>query len=136
MLIVGGGLYLYLRHADSQSKIPAAQLSADAKQYTRNLKLSEVQMKATESYLKQAITEVNGKITNSGDRPLAEVDVYCVFYDAYGQVVLRQRVSIVSPRMGGLKPSDTKSFRLPFDEIPASWNQTMPQLVIAGITFS
>jgi len=35
-----------------------------------------------------------------------------------------------------LKPGETKSFRLPFDEIPGSWNQVMPQLVIAGVKFS
>jgi hypothetical protein len=50
-------------------------------------------------------------------------------------MVLRSRVPIVSQRMGGLKPGETKSFRLPFDEIPESWNQAMPQLVIAGVKF-
>jgi hypothetical protein len=59
-----------------------------------------------------------------------------VFYDGYGQMVLRKRVPIVSTRMGGLKPGEVKSFRLPFDEIPSSWNQQMPQLVIAGVNFS
>ena len=38
--------------------------------------------------------------------------------------------------MGGLKPGETKSFRLPFDDLPQSWNQSMPQLVIAGVKFS
>jgi hypothetical protein len=37
--------------------------------------------------------------------------------------------------MGGLKPGETKSFRLPFDAVPAGWNQQMPNLVIAGIDF-
>jgi hypothetical protein len=37
---------------------------------------------------------------------------------------------------GGLKPGETKSFRLPFDDLPDSWNQAMPQLVIAGVKFS
>ena len=39
-------------------------------------------------------------------------------------------------KTGGLKPGETKSFRLPFDDLPASWNQAMPQLVIAGVKFS
>jgi hypothetical protein len=58
-----------------------------------------------------------------------------VFYDAYGQVVLRERVAIVRSRTGGLQPGETKSFRLPFDSIPESWNQAMPQLVIAQVLF-
>jgi hypothetical protein len=50
-------------------------------------------------------------------------------------VVLRERVPIVSQKIGGVAPGDTKSFRLPFDNIPESWNQMMPQLVIARIDF-
>jgi len=92
-------------------------------------------MKATESYLKQRIIEIEGKIGNAGDKPLDVVEIYCSFYDAYGQLVFRPRVPIVNPRMGGLKPGETKSFRLPFDEVPDSWNKQMPQLVIAGIKF-
>jgi hypothetical protein len=80
--------------------------------------------------------EIEGKIANAGDRPLDTVEIYCVFRDPYGQLVLRRRLAIVSPRMGGLKPGETKSFRLPFDDLPASWNQAMPQLVIAGVKFS
>jgi hypothetical protein len=63
------------------------------------------------------------------------VEIYCVFQDYYGQVTLRQRVPIVNPKMGGLKPGETKSFRLPFDNLPESWNQKMPQLVIASVRF-
>ena len=110
-------------------------LTPEAKAYVKNLKLSDVDMKANESYLNQMVVEINGKIGNTGDRALDTVEIYCIFYDSYGQMVLRSRVPIVSPRMGGLKPGETKSFRLPFDEIPESWNQAMPQLVIAGVKF-
>ena len=58
-----------------------------------------------------------------------------MFYDSYAQVTLRERVPIVSARMGGLKPGETKSFRLPFDDLPESWNHQLPSLVIAGIQF-
>jgi hypothetical protein len=60
----------------------------------------------------------------------------CVFYDAYGQVVLRERVPIVKRSGGPLKAGDTRAFRLPFDDIPSSWNNQMPNLVIASITFA
>jgi hypothetical protein len=63
------------------------------------------------------------------------VEINCVFYDPYGQVVLRQRVPIVSQKVGGLAPGETKPFRLPFDNLPESWNNAMPQMVIAGIEF-
>ena len=136
-LLIGaaaGGYWWY-----SATRVPQVLgLSPEAKQYVSSgsLKLSDVQMKATESYLKQQVLEILGNIANSGDKSMDTVEIYCVFYDAYGQVVLRQRVSIVRERAGGLKPGETKPFRLPFDDLPESWNKQMPQLVIAGIKFS
>ena len=135
IVLLGGALFGYMQWSARQASQEIA-LTPDAKAYVRNLKLDDVTMKATASYIGQDVVEIEGKIGNAGDRPLNTVEIYCVFRDTYGQLVLRKRVSIVSPRMGGLKPGETKSFRLPFDEIPESWNHAMPQLVIAGIKFS
>jgi hypothetical protein len=38
--------------------------------------------------------------------------------------------------MGKLAPGESKPFRLAFDNVPDSWNQTMPQMVIAAIDFA
>ncbi len=134
LAVLGLGIFLYMQYVAKHT--PAdAPLTPEAKSYVKNLKLSDVDIKANKSYLNQMVVEVNGKIGNAGDRDLDTVEIYCIFYDSYGQMVLRSRVPIVSPRMGGLKSGDTKSFRLPFDEIPESWNQAMPQLVIAGVKF-
>jgi hypothetical protein len=85
--------------------------------------------------MKQAVVEITGKIGNNGGRNLKEVEINCVFYDPYGQLVLRKRVPIVGQKMGGLAPGEIKNFRLAFDDIPDSWNQALPQLVIAQIDF-
>jgi hypothetical protein len=111
------------------------ELTAEAKSYTRHLALSGIEMKAAEAFSGQSVVEVVGNIGNKGDRKLKVVDVMCVFYDPYNQVVSRERASIVREKMGGLNPGDTKPFRLAFDNLPATWNQAMPQLVIAGIVF-
>jgi hypothetical protein len=113
-----------------------AALTPEAKAYVKYLDLSDVQMKATETYLKQTVTEIEGTIQNKGDRPLHSVEIVCVFYDPYGQIVLRERVAIVKPSAAPLKPGETRAFRLPFDNIPESWNNQMPSLVIAAITFA
>lgn len=132
VLLLGGiGAWFVLRTSAS-SNTPQA-LTTDAKAYVRNLKLSEVTMKATESYVGQTVTEIEGKITNAGDRSTRHVDVFCIFYNSYGDVVIRERVPIVS---APLKPGETRAFRLPFDDIPQGWNNQMPQLVIAHIDFS
>ena len=117
---------------------PAAEmeLTPEAKEFTRNLQLSDVVMQANQSFANQLVVEIQGKISNNGDRALDVVEIYCVFRDAYNQTVLRKRLTIVGAKMGGLKPGEAKSFRLAFDELPDSWNHAMPSLVIAGIKFA
>jgi hypothetical protein len=120
------------------SRQPAAQgpvLTPEAKAYVKYLPLGGVEMKARESYSKQTLVEITGKISNTGNRNLKLVEVNCIFYDPYGQLVLRDRVPIVREKTGGLKAGQTNDFRLAFDTIPESWNQAMPQLVIAQIIF-
>ena len=135
VLALGIGGFFYLDRAAKKPPPAPAPLTGEARAYARNLKLTDVEMKAHESYLKQSVVEIVGNIQNLGDRVVKTVEINCVFYDAYGQVVLRERVPIVSPRIGAVSPREIKPFRLPFDNVPESWNQAMPQLVMAGIEF-
>jgi len=129
-LALAGGLIWFVNRPKTAA---AAPLSSDAKAYVRNLQLTNVSMKATESYVGQTVTEIEGKIANSGSRTVEHADVYCVFYNSYGEVILRERVPIV---VTALKAGETRAFRLPFDDIPGGWNNQMPQLVIARIEFA
>jgi hypothetical protein len=130
-LVLAGGLIWFVNRPKPVEA--TAPLSADAKAYVRNLQLTDVTMKATESYVGQTVTEIEGKIANAGSRTVQHADVYCVFYNSYSEVILRERVPIV---VTGLKPGETRTFRLPFDDIPRGWNNQMPQLVIARIEFT
>ena len=134
--VLGTGIFLWARYSASDAQKAPVALTPEAKAYVRNLKLHEPEMKAHESYMKQSIVEITGKIKNDGPAALDAVDLYCSFYDAYNQTVLRERASIVREKMGGLKPGEEKPFRLAFDTVPESWNQAMPGLVIAGIQFA
>ena len=137
VLVLGLVGFFFLERASNAPPPPVAPLTGDARDYVknRNLRLADVEMKAHESYLKQSVVEITGTIQNAGDRRVKSVEIYCVFYDALGQVVKRSRVSIVGTKNGGAAPGETKSFRLPFDDIPESWNQATPDLVIAAIEF-
>jgi hypothetical protein len=135
VLALGIAGFFFLERASKQPPPPPPPLTDEAKTYVRNLKLSNVEMKAHESFLKQSVVEIVGNIANAGNRVLKSVELNCVFYDPYNQVVLRQRVPIVSARSGAVAPGESKSFRLAFDTVPQNWNNAMPQLVIAGITF-
>lgn len=135
LVVLGGGGFWYLEQQSHRVVTTKAVLTPEAKAYVSNLKLSEVDMKAAEAYLDQRLVEIVGKITNGGDRKLKNVYVNCVFQDPFGKVVLREEVAILPARAGGLGPGETKSFRLAFDNLPGSWNQALPQLVIAQIAF-
>ncbi|HUQ93431.1 MAG TPA: FxLYD domain-containing protein [Bryobacteraceae bacterium] len=132
--VAAAGVFWYLERTPAGGP-KGAVLTDEAKAYVRHLELGEVQMGAAENAIHQQVVEITGKITNHGTRHLNSVAITCVFYDPYGQVVLKERVEIVRAKWGGAKPGETKEFRLPFDNLPQSWNQAMPQLVIAGIVF-
>ena len=108
----------------------------EAKNYTHNLPLAHVEMKATDNALGQTLVEVIGDISNQGDRALKSVVLTCVFYDINGIEILREPVAIVRERDGVFQPGETRRFRLPFDSIPDGWNQVMPKLYIAEIIFA
>ena len=127
------GLIWYANKRGSEPAPPPAAASAEAKEYVRQLKLGDVEMKATENFAGAAVIEITGNVRNGGDRTINRVELNCVFYDVSGLVVLRERVPIVRRT---LKPGETAPFRLPFEGVPQSWNQAMPQLVIAQIDFS
>lgn len=144
VLAVGLGGFVYLNQRAKQPAPPPPPLTGDAKAYLKNLRFvaadgqtaESPQMVKHESYMKQAVVEITGNIQNNGDRVLELIEINCVFYDPYGQVVLRERVPVVSRKMGKLAPGETKAFRLAFDSVPESWNQAMPTMVIARIDFS
>jgi hypothetical protein len=135
VLIVGAAAFLYLNRAAQKPPEPPAPLTGDARTYIHNgfLPIKDVDMQAHESYLKQQIVEITGKIGNNGNRVVQNAQIYCVFLDSYGQIVLRERVAIVKQK---LSPGEMQNFRLAFDNIPASWNQAMPTIVIASIDFA
>jgi hypothetical protein len=133
LLPLVAGVIWYANKRASEPAPPPSAASAEAKAYVRNLKLGGVEMKATENFAGAAVVEITGNITNAGDRPLNRIELSCVFYDVSGLVVLKERVPIVKTT---IKPGETKAFRLPFEGVPQSWNQALPQMVIAEIIFA
>ena len=126
------GLYLARPGATpSERAVPV-----EAKAYLKNLALSDVAMEASENFMKQQVVEVKGFIANNGPRALRSVDVYCLFYGVNGQELHRERLPIVNARNSVLRSGEKRAFRLPFDAVPEGWNQSMPKMVIAQITFA
>jgi hypothetical protein len=134
-VLIGSTLvfFWYRRDASRPPDIPV--LTREATTYLRNLQLDDVDMKASENYLKQTATTITGKITNKGPRTLRLVEVNCVFKDFSGRRGLRERTAIIGRKTGPVPTGQTRQFSLNFDNIPDGWNQQIPDLVIAQIQF-
>jgi hypothetical protein len=128
--VVGAGLYLARPAPKAADAEPATR---EAKAYVSHLELSDVNMEASENFMKQKVVEIRGKIANRGPRVISSVDVYCLFSGVDGHEVHRERQRIVR---AALPPDGARSFRMPFDSLPDEWNQAMPKLVIARIAFA
>jgi hypothetical protein len=131
--IIGVAIYLGTSRPEAVQNGPA---SAEARAYVSKLTLSDVRMTASENFMKQQVVEIDGKITNDGQRPLQSVDVYCVFRGVDGREIYRERTPIVRSKGVPLRPKETRPFRLAFDSLPDGWNQALPTLVVAQITFT
>ena len=132
-VLLAGGAAAYLTFGPKPAPPPAPVLTQEAKDYLANLKLSDVGLQAAESYINSSLVEILGKVSNTGNRSVKLVQVNCVFRNVYGQAVRRELATVVGK--GGLKPGETKPFRLAFENPPQGWNQAMPDLVIAQIQF-
>jgi hypothetical protein len=130
------GAFSWLTFGPKPPPPPPPVLTAEAKQYLGNLELSNVRMQAAESMVNQRVVEILGDITNKGGRTIKLAEVTCIFRDYNGKELKRERVAIIGQTTGQLTPGASKPFRLPFDDLPDSWNQAMPALVIAQIRFS
>lgn len=132
LLLALGAIYLA-----RPAKTPeAGAASTEATAYLPNLILSDVSMQASENFMKQQVIEVTGTIVDYGPRSLRSIEVYCIFYGINGQEIHRERLPIVSSKLAPLRPGEKRAFRLPFDALPDGWNQSIPKMVIAQITFA
>jgi hypothetical protein len=136
LIVIAVVLVLFYLRKPSPEKAQNGPASAEARAYVSNLVLSDVSMKAAENFMKQQVVDIEGRITNNGPRPVESVDVYCLFRGVDGREIYRERVPIVPPKAVPVKPKETRPFRLAFDELPDGWNQGMPTLVIAQISFA
>jgi hypothetical protein len=129
------GAFGWLTFGPKPAPPPPPVLTEEAKEYLTKLALENVHMQAAESIVNARLVEILGDIKNNGTRRIRLAQVTCVFRDYYNKEVKRERVTIVGASGGILGPGESKPFRLAFDDVPDSWNQVMPALVIAQIQF-
>ena len=133
VVLLGLGAVFYLVSQRQGEEVPV--LTAEAKAYLPNLDLAGVEMAASDTFLEQTLVEITGNIKNLGSRTVSLVQIYCVFRDVNGIEIARELRVIAGPRTGSLSPQEEQAFRLAFDNLPADWNQVVPNLFVAQIEF-
>lgn len=135
VVLLGAGVAFYLFWQSQQRQDTIAVLTPEAQAYLPFLDLIDVEMGAADTFLEQTLVEITGKIKNRGDRSVALVEINCVFRDVNGIEIAREPGVVIGPKTGPLSPQQEKSFRLAFDNLPADWNQVLPNLFVAQIAF-
>ena len=129
------GVFGWLTFGPKPAPPPPPVLTPEAKAYVGNLQFGNVHIQAAENMVNQRLVEIMGDITNKGDKSVKVAEVTCIFHDFSGKELQRERVTLVGPTGGPLKPGATKPFRLAFDDLADGWNQSYPTFVIAQIQF-
>jgi len=123
---------------------PSASLSREShlpfgpaeQAYAPKLQISNLALSRAENFLNQEVTYLSGALTNSGDLPLANVELTIEFSDELGQVVLRESRSAFAPQAPPLGPGEHREFEISFEHIPTSWNIQQPSVKVSGILFT
>lgn len=135
--VVVGGAAFWFAYMSRPVPVPQMQPPTPAElRYAPNIAFSNLTMQAAENLMQQRVVEVRGSISNHGPRTLTSVSVDCFFTGIQGDQVYSERKIAFSSRAHPLKSGETRRFRLAFDHLPYTWNQTLPRLVVARIGFA
>ncbi len=136
--IVVGILALIFRAEEKKIAAPPA--------YAANLKFSDLKTSAAQNFVGATVSYIDGVITNTGDKTVIHAVVQVTFKDDMGQTVQREELPLRVLRTGGpydeavdfnlspLAPSQSKPFRLTFENISAQWNHAYPDLQITQVS--
>ncbi len=143
VVVLAVGALLLRSHAgpaaDSAAKVNRL-LPVDA--YAPKLALSELAMSQSSSLSGGTSTFIDGKVKNIGDRTITAITVQVPFGNDEGLSPQVETVPMTLIRMhepyidtqpvsaAPLKPGDEREFRLIFENIPANWNQQLPEIHI------
>lgn len=104
--------------------------------YAPKLQIENLTLSAAENFLHQEITTLAGQMINTGDQPLANVELTVEFSDQLGQIVLRETRAIFNPQSPIFVPGGRRDFEISFEHIPPSANVQQPSIRVTGILFA
>ncbi len=104
--------------------------------YAPKLQIEDLALSRAENFLNQEVTTLAGRLTNSGDLALSNVELTVEFSDELGQIVLRESRPVFSAEPNAFVPGEHRDFEVSFEHIPSSWNIQQPLVRVSGILFT
>lgn len=134
-LILAGGVYLWMRHANGSatSKLAPLPMSDVEQAYAKQVQFTDVEMSRAENFLHQQVTYILGNISNTGARKVGEMEVTLEFHDLSQKVVLREVRRLYGEKERPLAASEKREFQLTFESIPPGWDLRPPAFLITGL---
>jgi hypothetical protein len=129
------GTAVWLAHTRSTRSQPPVAPTTEERSYLQHIVISDAQVSAATNFLGDMVTYVDAKITNSGTKPVRELDIRLEFSDMLNQVVLCEVTHPITPRIPPLAPGETRPFRATFERMPTEWNQALPAITPVALRF-
>ncbi|MGH9677407.1 MAG: FxLYD domain-containing protein [Candidatus Acidiferrum sp.] len=103
--------------------------------YATRIQVDDIALSRAENFLNQEVTTLAGRLTNTGNLPISNVELTVEFFDDLDQVVLRESRAVLPAPAPQFAPGERRNFEVSFEHIPSSWNIQKPRVRVTGIEF-
>lgn len=134
VLILAGGFYLWSRSSGGPAAQPVPLPMGTAEQaYAPQIKFTDFQLSRATNMLKTQITYIDGMITNTGGRPVVELEMNLDFKDLQGKTMYHDTRRVPLPGAPPYAAGEKRDFELTFENVPEGWDQRPPNITITGL---
>jgi hypothetical protein len=124
------------RRSSSSTRQSHLPFGSAEQAYAPKLQIENLALSRAENFLNQEVTTLAGRLTNTGNLPLSNVELSVEFSDQLGQVVLRESRAVFASQTPPFAPGEGRDFEVSFEHIPSSWNIQQPRVRVSGILFT
>ena len=103
--------------------------------YASRIHFLEPKMSRAANFLNQEVTYVFCSVENGGDRKIQQIEITIEFHDPFNQVILRDKQRLFLPTAQPFLPGQLRDIQIPYEHIPAQWNNVFPSIVVTGLAF-
>jgi hypothetical protein len=132
-----GAVLLYSKYstpAGSEVEKPLP-MGLEEKGYAPQIRFLEPKMSRAANFLNQEVTYVFFTVENGGKRSIQQIEITIEFHDPFNQVILRDRQRLFLSNAPPFMPGQQRDVQIPYEHIPAQWNNVYPSIVVSGLAF-